>query len=145
MNHLDDNMVSTRDGSVDTETVQPDGHSSPPSTLAQVIASIRESRDEQIDLLRLLMTNSNHDGTVVSNARDQARSYYVEFIATQPPTFTEASELLEADHWLHTIESKLDLLNYTENQKTLFTCQQLLGDTRAWWANITATRSANQV
>jgi hypothetical protein len=145
MNHLDDNMVSTRDGSVDTETIQSDGHSSPPSTLAQVSASIRESKDEQTELLRLLMTNSNHDGTVVSNARDQARSSYVEFIATQPPTFTEASEPLEADHWLHTIESKLDLLNCTKNQKTLFTCQQLLGDTRAWWANITATRPANQV
>jgi hypothetical protein len=46
----------------------------------------------------------------------------VEFLATHPPTFTEASESLEADHWLHTVESKLDL-NYTENQKTLFTAQ----------------------
>jgi hypothetical protein len=55
----------------------------------------------------------------------------VEFLATQPPTFTEASELLESDHWLHTIEFKFDLLNYTENQKTLFVAQQLLGDTKA--------------
>jgi hypothetical protein len=36
--------------------------------LAQVIASIRESRDEQTELLRFLMTNSNRDGTVVGNA-----------------------------------------------------------------------------
>jgi hypothetical protein len=66
------------------------------------------------------VTNSNRDGTVVGNARDQARSSYVEFLATQPPIFTEASEPLEADHWLHTIESKFDLFNYIENQKTLY-------------------------
>jgi hypothetical protein len=138
-------MVSNRDGSAGTETAQPGEHSSPPPTLAQVIASICESRDEQTKLLRLLVTNSNHDGTVVGNSRDQARSSYVEFLATHPPTFTEASEPLEADHWLHTVESKFDLLNCTENQKTLFAAQQLLGDARTWWANLTATRPANQV
>jgi hypothetical protein len=72
MSHLHDNIVSAHDGSADAETAQPGGHSLPPSTLAQVIASIRESMDEQAELLRLLMTNSNRDGTVVGNARDQA-------------------------------------------------------------------------
>jgi hypothetical protein len=91
------------------------------------------------------MTNSNCDDTVIGNARDQARSSYVEFLTTQPPTFTEASKPLKADHWLHTIESKFDLLNYTESQKALFAAQQLLGDARAWWANFIATRPANQV
>jgi hypothetical protein len=47
----------------------------------------------------------------------------VELLATQRPTFTEASEPLEADHWLRTIEFKFDLLNCTENQKTLFAAQ----------------------
>jgi hypothetical protein len=70
-------------------------------------------------LLSLLVTNLIRDGTVVGNAQDQASSSYVEFLATHPPTFAEASEPLEADHWLHTIVSKFDLLNCTENQKTL--------------------------
>jgi hypothetical protein len=91
--------------------------------LAQVIASIRESRDEQTDLLHLLVTNSNRDGIVIGNARDQAQSSYVEFLATQLPTFTEASEPLEADHWLRTIESKFNLLNCVENQNTLLVAQ----------------------
>jgi hypothetical protein len=69
----------------------------------------------------------------------------VEFLATHPPTFTEASEPLEADHWLHTVEFKFDLLNCTENQKTLFAAQQLLGNARAWWSSFTTTRPANQV
>jgi hypothetical protein len=72
MNHLHDSMVSARDGSADAETPQSGGHLSPPPALAQVIASIRESRDEQTELLCLLMTNSNRDGTVVGNARDQS-------------------------------------------------------------------------
>jgi hypothetical protein len=138
-------MVSARDGSADAEAAHPGEHSSPPPTLAQVIVSIRESREEQTELLCLLVTNSNHDGTVVGNARDQPRSSYVEFLATHPPTFTEASELLEADHWLHIVVSMFDLLNCTENQKTLFVAQQLLGDARAWWASFTATHHANQV
>jgi HPt (histidine-containing phosphotransfer) domain-containing protein len=96
-------------------------------------------------LLHRLVTNSNHEDTAINNAQDQARNSYVEFLATQPPTFTEASEPLEAGHWLRTIESKFELLNCTENQKTLFAAHQLLGDARAWWASFTATRPTNQV
>jgi hypothetical protein len=145
VSHLHDSMVSIRDGRADAEAAQPDGHSSPPPTLARVFPSIHESRVEQTELLHCLMTNSNHEGTAVSNAQDQARSSYVEFMATQPPTFTEASEPLEVDRWLRTIESKFDLLNCVENQTMLFAAQQLLGDARARWANLTATRLANQV
>jgi hypothetical protein len=103
--------VSTHDGRADAGATQPDGHSSPPPTLAQVFASIHESRVEQIELLCHLINNSNCEGIAVSNARDQSRSSYVEFLAIQPPTFTEASEPLVADHWLRTIESKFELLN----------------------------------
>jgi hypothetical protein len=77
----------------------------------------------------------------------------VKFLATQPltfsqkklRTFTELGQPLEADHWLHIIESKFELLHCTKNQKTLFTAQQLLGDARAWWTNFTITRPAIQV
>jgi hypothetical protein len=72
VSHFHDSIVSARDRSEDVETDQPGGHPSPPSTLAQVIASIHKSRDEQTELLRLLVTNSNRDGTVGGNAQDQA-------------------------------------------------------------------------
>jgi hypothetical protein len=67
VSHFHDSIVSTRDGSADAKTAQLDGNSSPPPTLDQVIASIHESRDQQTELLHLLVTNSNHDGTVVDN------------------------------------------------------------------------------
>jgi hypothetical protein len=72
VSHLHDSMVSARDGSADPETAQLGEHSSPLPTLAQIIASIRESKDEQTELLRLLVTNSNRDSTMDGNARDQA-------------------------------------------------------------------------
>jgi hypothetical protein len=69
INHLYDSMVSTRDGGADGETAQPNGQTFPPPTLAQVITSIHESRVEQTELLHLLVTNSNHEGTTaVGNA-----------------------------------------------------------------------------
>jgi hypothetical protein len=65
---LHDSMVSTHDGSADAETAQLDGHSSPPPTLAQVFTFIHELRVEQTRLLSLLMTNSNREATLASNA-----------------------------------------------------------------------------
>jgi hypothetical protein len=68
VSHLHDSMVSAHDGSADAETPQLGEHSSPPPSLAQIIASIHESRDEQTELLRLVMTNSIRNGTVVGIA-----------------------------------------------------------------------------
>jgi hypothetical protein len=72
ISHLHNIMVNTRDERADAETAHSDGHSSPPPTLAQVFASIHESRVEQTELLHHLMTSSNREDTAVSDARDQA-------------------------------------------------------------------------
>jgi hypothetical protein len=56
-------MVSTRGENVDAETVQLDGHSLCPATLAQVFASIHESWIEQTELLRHLITIELYPGT----------------------------------------------------------------------------------
>jgi hypothetical protein len=42
------------------------------------------------------------------------------------------TDLLEADSWLCTTESKFKLLHCIEYQKTLCTVQQLRGSARAW-------------
>jgi hypothetical protein len=46
---------------------------------------------------------------------------------------------VEANNWLHIIESKCGLLHCTEYQRTMFTAQQLGGPASAWWANFTTT------
>jgi hypothetical protein len=111
--------------------------------LAQAIASILESHDEQTELLQQLVANSAHGGHGARNAPALAPTTYSDFAATHPPLFTEAEEPLEADHWLRVIESKFGLLHCMEVQKALFTAQQLHGNTSIWWANYAATRPAN--
>jgi hypothetical protein len=111
--------------------------------LAQAIASILESRDEQTELLRQLVVNSTRGGNEVRNSPALALTTYSDFAATHPSLFTEAGETLEVDHWLQVMESKFGLLRCTEVQKTLFAAQQLRGDASAWWANYTTTRHAD--
>jgi hypothetical protein len=111
--------------------------------LAQAIASILKSRNEQTELLRQLVANSTRGGNGARNASALARTTYSDFTATRLPLFTEAGERLEADHWLRVMESKFGLLCCTEVQKTLFATQQLRGDASVLWANYTATCPAD--
>jgi hypothetical protein len=135
-------MVNTHNVRNGAENSQGNGNPPPPPSLAQAIASILESRDEQTELLRQLMANSTRGGNGARNALAPAPTTYSDFSSTHPPLFTEAGEPLEADHWLRVMESKFRLLHCTEVQKTLFAAQQLRGDASVWWANYTATRPA---
>jgi hypothetical protein len=91
--------------------------------LAQAIASILESRDEQTELLWQLIANSTRGGNGARNAPAPASTIYSDFMATHPPLFTEAGEPLEANHWLRVMGSKFGLLRCTKVQKTLFVVQ----------------------
>jgi hypothetical protein len=48
---LNDRMVNTHNGRGDPEPAHPNGSPPPPSTLAQAIALILESHDEQTELI----------------------------------------------------------------------------------------------
>jgi hypothetical protein len=136
-------MVNTHKGRNGVENSQGNRNAPPPPSLAQAIASILESRDEQTELLRQLVANSTRGGNGARNAPAPAPTTYSDFAATHPPLFTEAGEPLEADHCLRVMESKCGLLRCTEVLKTLFAAQQLRGDASAWWANYTVTRPAD--
>jgi hypothetical protein len=95
---LDDRMVNTHNVRNGAENSQGNGNPPPPPCLAQAIASILESRDEQIELLRQLVANSTCGGNGVRNAPAPDLTTYSDFVATHPPLFTKAGEPLEADH-----------------------------------------------
>jgi hypothetical protein len=118
--YLDDRMVNTHNGWGDLEPANLNRNPPPPPTLAQAIASILESRDEQTEPPWQLVANSARDGHGARNAPSLAPTTYSDFTTTHPPLFTEAGEPLEADHWLWVIESKFGLLHCTGVQKTLF-------------------------
>jgi hypothetical protein len=121
--YLDDRMVNTRNVRARAENSQGNGNPPQPPCLAQAIASILESHDEQTELLRQLMANSTRGGNGARNAPTPAPITYSDITAMHPPLFTETGEPLEADHWLWVMESKFGLLRCTEVQKTLFTAQ----------------------
>jgi hypothetical protein len=116
---LDDRMMNTHNRRTGAKSTQGNGNLSPPPSLAQVIASILESWDEQTELLRHLVANSARGGNGARNAPAPALTTYSDFVAIHPPLFTEAGEPLKADHWLRVMESKFWLLRCTEVQKTL--------------------------
>jgi hypothetical protein len=64
---------------------------------------------------------------------------YLDFLAIHPPVFADATDPLEVNSWLHTMESNFRLLHYTEYQKTMYVVQQLRGAAGAWWASYIAT------
>jgi hypothetical protein len=53
--------------------------------------------------------------------------------------FADATDPLEADIWLYTMESKFRLLHCTKYQKTLYATQELRGAAGAWWASYITT------
>jgi hypothetical protein len=86
----------------------------PPISLEQLLAT-------QNELMRRLIENGERCGTKRQHLRHQERdSLYSDFLATHPPVFADATDPLEADSWLCTMESKFGLLRCTEYQKTLY-------------------------
>jgi hypothetical protein len=74
--------------------------------------------------MRRLVENDERRGAERQQPQHQEMdSSYSDFLATHPPVFADAIDLLEADSWFYTTESKFELLHYTEYQKTLYAAQ----------------------
>jgi hypothetical protein len=83
--------------------------------------------------MRRLVENDECRGAERQQPRHQKRnSLYSNFLATHLPVFVDATDPLEPDSWLRTMESKFGLLHCTEYQKTLYAAQQLRGSVGAW-------------
>jgi hypothetical protein len=90
------------------------------------LVSLEQLLATQNDLMRRLIENDERCGAERQQPRHQERdSSYLDFLATHPPVFADATDPLEADSWLCTTESMFGLLHCTEYQKTLYAAQQL--------------------
>jgi hypothetical protein len=98
VNHLHNSMVSTHDGSADAEATQPDGHSSPPPTLAQVFTSICESRIEQTESKFELLNCTKNQKTlfIAQQLLDDAKAWWDNFTTTRPTKKVQWAEFREA-------------------------------------------------
>ena len=79
--------------------------------------------------------------------RDAQPAGYQEFFGTQPPLFSRTEEPLDADAWLHTIDSKFALLAVpcADANKAHFAAQQLRGPARIWWDHYCAMQPAGHI
>ena len=111
----------------------------PPLSLAQAIAALIADRNEQTELLRQLVWSN----AVRGRQAPPAGTDYVGFLATQPPLFHKATDPLEVDAWIRTIEDKFSILDCSEMNKTAFAAQQLRGPAKIWWDNHKALLPAN--
>jgi hypothetical protein len=115
-----------------------------PPNLAEVMA-------RQTELLNLLVqAQQNQQRQQFRGGRDDLNPPVAsnqDFISTQPPFFSKAEEPLDADAWLHIIESKFALLTIpcADSSKVSFAAQQLRGATQIWWDNFCAMQPAGHV
>jgi hypothetical protein len=128
--------MRTRSGLVHGEgTSQNKANTSNPqstSALENAVAQLISVGIDHTHLLHELVQRGQWD--------PNAASTYKEFLDTQPPIFTRAENLLEAEDWLRTIEQKFGLIHCDGVQKTQFAAQQLQGQAVAWWAKYCATQ-----
>jgi hypothetical protein len=102
----------------------------------------------QTELLNMLVQAQQQQFRSPQRGREEHPSAgYQDFFSTQPPLFHKTEEPLDADAWLHTIESKFALLLVlcSEANKTLFAAQQLRGNARLWWDNYHAMQPDGHV
>jgi hypothetical protein len=93
--------------------------------------SLEQLLATQNELMRVLTENLVQREVHPPHRQPGVETSYTNLLTMHPPMFAEATGLLEADNWLHIIESKFGLLHYTEIQKTLFAAQQLRGPASA--------------
>jgi hypothetical protein len=84
--------------------------------------SIEQLLATQDELMRMLVESDTRCGAghPLHHHRQEMDSSYSDFLATHPSVFTEPTDLLEVDNWLHTIKSKFELLHCTKYQKTIY-------------------------
>jgi hypothetical protein len=64
--------------------------------------------------MQVLTENLMHRGVCQPHHQPVMDSSYIDFLATHPLLFTEVSDPLEGDNWLHITESKFGLMHCTE-------------------------------
>jgi hypothetical protein len=139
----EDHILNIPEGSVERGRGQdPRGGAPPPPP--RLPFSLGQLRATQNDLTRRLVQNDECRGAERQQPRHQERdSLYSDFLATRPPVCADATDSLEADSWLCTIESIFGLLHCLEYQMTRYAMQQLRGSAGAWWASYITTLPAN--
>jgi hypothetical protein len=106
------------------------------------VPTVQELIAQQNEILRHLLQRQPHPQQHGGGQQQRPlpAATYQEFLSTQPPLFTKAEDPLDADVWLHVIESKFPLLtgDCPDETKARFATQQLRGPAWTWWDHFCA-------
>jgi hypothetical protein len=104
--------------------------------------TVQELMAQQNKILRQLLQRQPHPQQHGGGQpqRPPAAATYQEILSTQPPLFTKAEDSLDANVWLHIMESKFPLLtgDYLDDTKARFAVQQLSRPAQTWWNHFRA-------
>ena len=101
-------MVSTRrSASCDVRRNAPNANPSPPNP-----PTIEQSMMTQTQLLQTYVQN-----VCINPHQAPPRDTHGEFMKGHPPTFSHASNPLEADDWLRAVERQLNIAQCNDHQK----------------------------
>jgi len=117
----------------------------PPPTPAQLLPTLVEGQWMLNEYMQTMAQQNWGGRNVRQGGEANQYSNFKEFQDTKPLVFKEASEPLEADEWLNTLEQKFRLLRVTEELKTEYAAHQLEGKACVWWSHHRATLPANAV
>nr|XP_034578675.1 uncharacterized protein LOC117842366 isoform X1 [Setaria viridis] len=112
----------------------------PPPSLEAILAA-------QTELLRHIVQGQQHQPQGGRGHQQPQIARYEDFLGTQPPLFHKTEDPLDADAWIHIMESKFELLTTpcTDDNKARFAAQQLRGSARLWWDHYHAMLPADHI
>jgi hypothetical protein len=94
---------------------------------AQFLKSQRnmESMQQNMEATLRNIVNNTHHG--LNQGRHEVNQYsnFNDFMDTRPPIFKKATEPLDAEEWINTMEDKFHVLRMTEVLKTEYATHQL--------------------
>jgi hypothetical protein len=130
----------------------PEPHLLPPPPLtaevffAQFLKSQRNAEQSQKnmkDFLRTIANNVQRGNNQGGGNRVNQYSNFKDFMDTRPPIFKEATEPLDAEEWINTMEDKFRVLRLTEVLKTEYAAHQLQVPAGMWWKHHRTTFPPN--
>nr|CAB3489057.1 unnamed protein product [Digitaria exilis] len=101
-------------------------------------AEVMRTMQQQIQLQQQQLAQNMNIGAQRQNGRNAPAAQvarFEDFLGTQPPVFSKATEPMEADAWIRAIDSKFAILAIpcSEERKVTFAAQQLRGPALVWW------------
>ena len=106
----------------------------PPPSMAEVLLVIEQGRQRNELLLEQLVQQGARRNTDCHTL--------TEFLRSQPPTFSEAKEPLDADDWLRALERKFAALHVLVAEHVNFATYLLNGAAGSWWESHVADRKS---